>query len=52
GAYNDLLVVEEWTPLDPEFVERKYYARGVGTVKEEMIRGGNEVVELVEFTTP
>lgn len=27
GDYADLLVIEEWTPLDPGFVERKYYAR-------------------------
>jgi hypothetical protein len=52
GDYTDLLVVEEWTPLEPEVVERKYYAAGVGTVKEEMARGGNEVVELIEFVLP
>jgi hypothetical protein len=52
AAYDGLLVVEEWTPLDPEFIERKYYKAGVGTVKEEMIRGGKEVVLLTEFVQP
>jgi hypothetical protein len=52
GTYDNLLVVEEWTPLDPEPVERKYYRQGIGTVKEEMIRGGNEVVELTSFQSP
>ena len=52
GDYADLLVVEEWTPLEPEVVERKYYAAGVGTVKEEMTRGGSEVVELIQFVRP
>jgi len=52
GEYSDLLVVEEWNKLAPETVERKYYAAGVGTVMEEVTRGGNEVVELVEFFAP
>lgn len=50
--YSNVLVVEEWTPLDPEFVERKYYAKGVGTVKEEMVRGGDEVVDLRTYAKP
>lgn len=51
-GFEDLLLVEEWTPLDPDIVERKYYARGVGTVKEEMVRGGEEVVLLTGFEAP
>lgn len=52
GTYDGLLVVEEWTPLDPGFVERKYYKAGVGAVKEEMTRGGSEVVLLTGFRLP
>lgn len=52
GEYNDLLVVEEWNKLDPGTVELKYYAEGVGTVKEEVIRGGSEIVGLTEFEAP
>jgi hypothetical protein len=48
GEYRDLLVTEEWNPLDPEPVEEKYYARGIGLVLEVTTRGGDERVELVE----
>ena len=52
GDYADLLVVEEWNKLAPDAVELKYYAEGIGVVMEETTRGGDEVVELVEFTMP
>lgn len=52
GEYSDLLVVEEWNKLDPAAVERKYYAAGVGTVMEDAIRGGGEVVKLVRIVSP
>ena len=38
------------TPLEPDLVERKYYAPGVGVVFEETVAGGVDRVELVEFT--
>jgi hypothetical protein len=41
------LQTREWTPLEPGVIDRKLYVRGVGTVKEETIKGGDEVVELV-----
>jgi hypothetical protein len=52
GAFDDLLVIEEWNPLDPEAVEEKYYARGVGMVLEVKTRGGDARIELVEHTQP
>lgn len=52
GEFEALLVVEEWTPLEPDVVERKYYKAGVGTVKEEMVRGGTEVVLLTRIEQP
>jgi hypothetical protein len=48
GTYDDVVVTEDTTPLEPALVERKYYARGVGVVFEEDVAGGSEVVELVE----
>ena len=27
GSYSDLVVTEDTTPLEPDLVERKYYAR-------------------------
>lgn len=39
-----------WTPLEPEFIERKYYARGVGFVYETFDQGPQETVALISFT--
>ena len=50
GHYDDVLVTEEWNPLEPEVLEEKSYAPGVGLVYEEKVRGGDGHVELVEFT--
>jgi hypothetical protein len=48
GRYQDVLVTEDWTPLEPDVAERKSYAPGVGLVKEETIRGGDATFELVD----
>jgi hypothetical protein len=50
GTYEDTLVTEDVTPLEPDLLEHKTYARGVGVVKEEVI-GGDELVELIEIST-
>ena len=42
------LQTREWTPLEPGVVDRKLYVRGIGTVKELTVKGGDERVELVE----
>ena len=51
GAFDDVLVITEWNPLEADVIEEKLYASGVGVVKEQQVQGGSEVVELVEFTT-
>jgi len=51
GSFDNLLVTREWTPLDPDVVEHKYYAPGVGVILEVMVEGGSERVELVEIQT-
>ena len=50
GDFDDVVVMTHWTPLEPDVVEEKWYARGVGTIYEEAVAGGDEVVELIEFT--
>jgi hypothetical protein len=52
GSYDDLIVTRDWTPLEPDTVEQKTYARGVGFVHETKNVGPNagELVELLEFT--
>ena len=47
GQFEQVLKVEETTPLEPLVIEYKYYAKGVGVVLEEVIEGGSERVELV-----
>ncbi len=52
GLFEDLLVVEQTTPLEPGLVERTYYARGTGLVSLETLSGGADQLELVSFTRP
>lgn len=47
--FDDLLEIEDTDPLEPDVVERKYYARGTGLVFEEVVEGGDETVELVSY---
>jgi hypothetical protein len=49
-SFEDLVVIEEWTPLEPDVNEEKSYAAGVGVVLEEVIEGGSGRIELVSFT--
>ena len=41
------LLTKEWTPLEPGAIDHKYYVRGLGTVKEQTVKGGTERAELV-----
>jgi hypothetical protein len=52
GSYTDVLVTEDWTPLEPGVVERKFYAPGVGLVMERGISGGQSLSRLTEFSPP
>ena len=47
GKFDDVLVTEDWTPLEQNVLENKYYAPGVGVVREEAVKGGSTVLELV-----
>jgi hypothetical protein len=50
GRYEDVLVILEWNPLEPDVLEEKYYAPGVGPVLEQKVSGDDERVELIEHT--
>jgi hypothetical protein len=50
GDFDNLLVINEWNPLEPEVTEDKYFAPGVGTVLEVKTAGGEGRIELIEFT--
>ena len=49
--YDDLVQIEETSPLRPGVVERTYYASGVGPVLEETVAGGSESTQLVSFSS-
>jgi len=49
GTFHGVLETEETTPLEPDQVERTYYAAGIGVVYGEKV-GSDETVELLEFT--
>lgn len=48
GEFDDVLVIKEWNPLEPDVVEEKYYAPGVGLILEVVVEGGDGQVELLE----
>jgi hypothetical protein len=50
GTYKDVLMTKDYTPLQPEILEHKFYARGVGPVLLVGLSGGNFWEELVRIT--
>jgi len=49
GDYNGVLVTDEWTPIEPEIHENKYYAPGDGMILEVNLENG-ERVELIDIS--
>jgi hypothetical protein len=52
GSFTDIVVTADWTPLEPKFLEHKHYAPGIGVVFEELVRGGEAKLRLVEVRKP
>ena len=50
GSFDGVLKTEDVNPLEPGVVEQKFYARGVGLVQEEEVRGGSGRTELIEMS--
>jgi len=50
GRFHPLVRTLEFSPLEPEIVERKIYAPGVGIVSEHQLSGGHETLKLVRVT--
>lgn len=46
------MLIRETTPLEPGVVDHKVYVRGIGTVREETVKGGNERYQLVSIRRP
>jgi hypothetical protein len=43
------LLTQEWTPLEPGVIDHKLYVRGIGTVVERTVKGGDEHLELASL---
>jgi hypothetical protein len=52
GTFSNALQTKEWTPLEPDVVDNKYYVRGLGEVKEVSVKGPLERLELVKVVRP
>lgn len=51
GTYDGVLMTKDFTPLDPDVVEHKFYARGVGPVQVIAVSGGSSREELITFVS-
>jgi hypothetical protein len=50
GASSDqAMLTMEWTPLEPDVIDHKYYVRGIGTVLEKTAKGPTERNTLTSF---
>jgi hypothetical protein len=47
---GNVLLTREWTPLEPNVVDHKYYVKGLGEVSEVTARGPKETGLLVSVT--
>ena len=50
GRYEDVVVTRDWNPLEPDTIEEKYYAPGVGLVLETETAPDQDRAELIEYT--
>jgi len=51
GTFDEVLMTKDYTPLEPDILEHKFYARGVGVVLALAISGGSDREELLEHTS-
>ena len=52
GTFTGLLKTKDFSPLEPAVVEHKFFLRGVGSILEKEVRGGNERLALVKVVRP
>lgn len=50
GSFTGVLRTKEWTPLEPDVVDNKYYVHGVGQIWEVSRSGPYEELRLVSVT--
>ncbi|TLX69291.1 MAG: hypothetical protein E6L03_00490 [Thaumarchaeota archaeon] len=49
GSYSNVIKTKEFSALEPDVLEQKYYAANVGDIKEKTLKGSKEGIELVEI---
>jgi len=49
GTFTNVLRTWETNALEPGVRDNKYYARGIGSINELTVRGGNERLVLVDI---
>jgi hypothetical protein len=49
GVYDGALQTRNFSPLEPNLVEEKFYARGIGPVLAVTVSGGSDREELLSF---
>jgi hypothetical protein len=50
GSYDQVVTTTNTTPLEPKVLEHKWYAQGIGPVREALLSGGHGDTVLVQFT--
>ncbi|HYZ92274.1 MAG TPA: hypothetical protein VFA34_07760 [Actinomycetota bacterium] len=50
GRFGNVLKTKDTNPLEPDLLEYKYYAKGIGPVLAETVRGGSDREELIGYT--
>jgi hypothetical protein len=49
GSFEHVLQTKDTTPLEPDLVEHKFYAKGVGPILAKTVSGGSGREELLTF---
>jgi len=49
GSYTGVVTTRDWTPLEPDVVEQRDDAPGVGMIRETQVAGGTALIELVGY---
>lgn len=49
GCFLNVLKTKDFTPLDPDILEHKFYAQGIGPIKTVQVKGGSGEEQLVQI---
>lgn len=50
GMFGDAMITRNYSGIEPDVQELKFYARGVGPVLELLVSGGSGRDELLSYT--